>query len=81
MKCGWGDECCGGDPRGCRQPGEEDFCGNLMRMWLAVSDPPVGEKPPVGDAPEKGRAADDFDAIAKRIAEIEKEREPTPAQD
>jgi hypothetical protein len=22
--CGWGDECCGGDPRGCWQPGQEE---------------------------------------------------------
>lgn len=24
-RCGWGDRCCGGDPQGCRQPGEERF--------------------------------------------------------
>lgn len=31
--CGWGAECCGGDPRGCYQPGEVDReCERILSL-------------------------------------------------
>ena len=45
---------------------------------MAYQQMPVGEQPPVADSPDKTRAADDFDAISKRLAEIEKAKITPP---